>query len=39
MIQRRKEDKFMNQRGIIDGEIVKIKNKTNKILKWIKNLR
>lgn len=34
---KRKEGKFMNKREIVDGEKIKIKNKTNKIHKWIKS--
>lgn len=37
MKQRRREDKFMNKRKIVDGEKIEIKSKINKTHKWIKN--
>ena len=37
MRQRKREDKYMNKREIVDGEKIRITNKVNKIHKWIKN--
>lgn len=37
MRQRKRENKFMNKKEVVDGEKIEIKNKANKIHKWIKN--